>query len=45
MVLEAAVNGGAACVVSWNARHLKTVSTEFGIPILSPQAALLQWMP
>jgi putative PIN family toxin of toxin-antitoxin system len=39
MVLEAAVNGGADRVVTFNLRHLRLAAQEFGIRVLSPPDA------
>lgn len=39
MVLEAAVNGQCACIVTWNVRDF-SVASEFGIQVLTPQAFL-----
>ncbi|MCX6621327.1 MAG: PIN domain-containing protein, partial [Acidobacteria bacterium] len=36
MVLETAVNGGAAFLVSFNVRHLAEAAREFGIRVLRP---------
>jgi putative PIN family toxin of toxin-antitoxin system len=40
MVLEAAVNGRADAIATFNARDFAGVSGEFGIAILSPSAIL-----
>ncbi len=40
MVLEAAVNGGAGAVVTFNLRDFAVVPERFGIPVLSPVEAL-----
>lgn len=39
-VLEAAVNGGADAIVTFNLRHLKAASARFGIAALRPGDAL-----
>lgn len=40
MVLEAAVNGGAAAIVTFNRRDFETVAGRFGIGVLSPGEAV-----
>lgn len=44
MVLEAAVNGGASGIVTFNARDYGTVPAEFGIRVLLPRDALRRVM-
>ena len=39
-VLEAAVNGYADAIVTFNHRHFQTAATRFGIDVLRPGAAL-----
>lgn len=36
MVLEAAVNGQADMLVTFNVRHFRAIETLFGIPVLTP---------
>lgn len=45
MVLEAAANGRAQAIVTFNRRHFDAVPTHFGIEILSPLAALRRFAP
>jgi predicted nucleic acid-binding protein len=40
MVLEAAVNGGASVLVTFNKRHFGIVSSRFGIETLAPAEAI-----
>jgi predicted nucleic acid-binding protein len=40
LVLEAAVNGQAAAIVTFNQRDFGTAPVEFGVDVLSPAAAL-----
>jgi len=40
MVLEAAVNGGADLIVTFNVRHLRMVAHRFGVRTVTPSAAL-----
>ena len=40
MVLEAAVNGRANAIVTFNYRDYKDIPTRFGIEVLSPKEAL-----
>lgn len=40
MVLEAAVNGGAKMLVTFNQRHFGTAPSRFGIELLLPSEAL-----
>ena len=40
MVLEAAVNGRANTLVTFNARHFGAVPSHFGIEVLSPKEAI-----
>lgn len=40
MVLESAVNGGAKVIATFNMRHFKGVTEEFGIEILTPNTIL-----
>jgi predicted nucleic acid-binding protein len=42
MVLETAVNGAAAALVSLNRRHVQSVAARFGIELLSPAEALIR---
>jgi len=39
MVLEAAVNGQCACIVTWNVRDF-VVASEFGLQVLDPKTFL-----
>jgi hypothetical protein len=39
MVLEAAVNGGADALVTFNVRHFGTTPAQFGVQILLPREA------
>jgi predicted nucleic acid-binding protein len=41
-VLEAAINGAADTLVTFNMRHFDRTSTEFGISIQSPAEVLKQ---
>lgn len=36
LVLETAINGNAAAIVTFNHKHLKTAASQFGIPVLRP---------
>lgn len=36
MVLDAAVNGRAQAVITYNVRHLKDACRRFGIPVMTP---------
>jgi hypothetical protein len=40
MVLEAAVNGGAAAIVTFNQRDFGVVPQQFGVEVLTPAVAL-----
>jgi putative PIN family toxin of toxin-antitoxin system len=40
MVLEAAVNGGATAIVTFNVRDFGASAAKFGIALLTPSAAL-----
>lgn len=40
LVLEAAVNGQAGAIVTFNERHLREARTNFGIEVLRPGEAL-----
>ena len=40
MVLEAAVNGRAAAIATFNARHFLPAATRFGVDVLLPRDAL-----
>ncbi|MCC6469997.1 MAG: PIN domain-containing protein [Lysobacterales bacterium] len=40
MVLEAAVNGGAGMLVTFNRRHFTAGARQFGIDVVLPAAAL-----
>jgi putative PIN family toxin of toxin-antitoxin system len=40
MVLEAAVNGGADAVVTFNARDYGTAASQFGVEVLLPREAI-----
>jgi putative PIN family toxin of toxin-antitoxin system len=40
MVLETAVNGNAAALVTFNQKHFKPVHSHFGIEVLQPREAL-----
>lgn len=40
MVLEAAVNGGANALVTFNKRHFRDAPSRFGIELLLPREAL-----
>lgn len=40
MVLEAAVNGGAKAIVTFNRRHFAVAAQRFGIATLLPRQAL-----
>ena len=39
MILEAAVNGQADCIVTFNIRHLQGVSAEFGVRVIATKEA------
>jgi len=43
MVLEAAVNGRADAIVTFNLRDFRGAAQRFGIAVLSPGAALRRW--
>ena len=45
LVLEAAVNGQAAAIVTFNQRDFGTVPLKFGIEVLLPVTALLRIKP
>ena len=45
LVLEAAVNGQAAAIVTFNQRDFGTVPQQFGIEVLLPRMALLRITP
>lgn len=40
MVLEAAANGSAAAIVTFNQRDFGVVPLQFGVEVLTPAAAL-----
>lgn len=40
MVLEAAVNGRAAWIITYNVRHFRVAAVRFGIHVGTPKAAL-----
>jgi predicted nucleic acid-binding protein len=40
MVLEAAVNGGARAVVTFNVRDYGTAASQFGVEVLLPREAI-----
>lgn len=40
MILEAAVNGGAGAIVTFNRRDFELAARRFGIAVLSPREAL-----
>jgi predicted nucleic acid-binding protein len=42
MVLEAAVNGRADGIVTFNRRDFRLAATQFGIAVLSPGDALMR---
>jgi hypothetical protein len=43
MVLETAVNGRADMIVTFNIRDFAGPSAQFGIPVMTPGAALREW--
>ncbi len=45
MVLEAAVNGGADALVTFNVRDFGTVPAQFGVEILLPREAIRRIKP
>ncbi|KAF0225988.1 MAG: hypothetical protein FD176_143 [Rhodospirillaceae bacterium] len=45
MVLEAAVNGRADAIITFNARDFGTVPSTFGVSVLSPAEALRRTRP
>ena len=45
MVLEAAVNGGADALVTFNVRHFGTVPAQFGVEVLLPREAIRRIRP
>lgn len=45
MVLEAAVNGGANAIVTFNQRDYKDAPSRFGIAVLTPGETLRRLMP
>lgn len=45
MILEAAINGRANCVVTFNTRHFEQVGQRFGIEILKPAELLRRIAP
>lgn len=45
MVLEAAANGRAQAIATFNRRHFDAMPPHFGIEILSPRAALRRFAP
>ncbi len=45
MVLEAAVNGRADALVTFNVRHFGTVPTQFGVMVWLPREALARIRP
>jgi putative PIN family toxin of toxin-antitoxin system len=45
MVLEAAVNGGADALVTFNARDFGTVPAQFGVEVLLPRDAIRRIKP
>jgi predicted nucleic acid-binding protein len=40
LVLEAAVNGRASAIATFNRRHFRTAAERFGIDILLPSEAI-----
>ena len=42
MVIECAVNGQAAVIMTFNVRDLKVADDRFGIPVLTPREFFLQ---
>lgn len=40
MVLEAAINGGARALVTFNVRHFGETPARFGVDVLRPREAL-----
>jgi predicted nucleic acid-binding protein len=42
MVLEAAVNGGADAVVTFNLRHYGPAASQFGVEVLLPREAIMR---
>lgn len=45
LVLEAAVNGKASAIVTFNEKHLREAHTRFGIPVIRPGEALRRIEP
>jgi predicted nucleic acid-binding protein len=45
MILEAAVNGGADAIVTFNTRHYVDVAERFGIEVLKPGELLRRLQP
>jgi predicted nucleic acid-binding protein len=45
MVLEAAVNGRADALVTFNVRDFRTVPSQFGIEVLLPREAIRRIKP
>lgn len=43
LVLETAVNGRADAIVTWNIRDLAAAAHRFGIPVVTPQDAVMRW--
>ena len=43
MVLEAAVNGRADAIVTFNRRDFSAAAEQFGIPVLSPGETAIRW--
>ncbi len=44
MVLEAAMNGNAEAIVSFNQKDFRLAETRFGLQILTPQQFLMEIM-
>ena len=45
IVLEAAVNGGAAAIVTFNQKDLRNAQSSFGIDVIRPADALRRMEP
>ena len=45
MVLEAAVNGGAAALVTFNVRDYGSAAPQFGVAVLLPREAIARIKP
>lgn len=43
MVLEAAVNGRADAIVTFNVRDFGKIAMQFGVAVLTPAEALKRW--